>query len=549
VASVPGATLVAFDHAGKLCIGLPTEGPASCDAPPHGYFDPKVEGSVLNETRVAYGVTTTAAVSAEVIERGGTRHTGPVSGGAYAGRFAGQVRFFLVALTADPYRLLLRDAAGRVVAGSDLQPAPVIGHPVDLQHRRLGGKAWRATAYQTTRLAPTPLDRGRIERLTCVRIVFGSEPPLEQGCTGPEVDPGTVSVTPREHCDPSALQLSGVAGSTVRGIDAVLGDGTRQRVPLYALPAGFGDPRHAFALVLRPGTAVRALRVREGGRVRTLQVGQAPGGATCAPRTTNGTSFIIGLGFDARHGSATGPLVARDDGDLLCVGLGAIAATDCQVPPIDPLLPRLELRRSGGQSALLAVVPPEVSALRLTLDSGAPITVATTDLPGYTGRYAGLVRAVAVPLSAGRKVYDTDELAADGHVLQRLPGPDLRPLAHMPAVLARLPGGTVVAGADGCVQVAADAPTRDGTRCRNLAFLPVLVAAPCAARRLVVVARGRQLRVVTDRGVIRGRRKGRFTVAIVPREAALREVRVARRAPIDVRLPPAAAQCGYSLQA
>jgi hypothetical protein len=157
----------------------------------------------------------------------------------------------------------------------------------------------------------------------------------------------------------------------------------RRRVPLYALPASFGDPRHAFALVLRPGTAVRALRLREGGRVRTLPVGQAPGGATCAPRSTNRGSFIIGLGFEAPHGSSTGPLVARDQDDLLCVGLGAIARTDCQVPPIDPLLPRLEIRRAGGQTALLAVVPPEVAALRLTLDSGASITVATTELPGY----------------------------------------------------------------------------------------------------------------------------------------------------------------------
>jgi hypothetical protein len=53
VASVPGATLVAFDHAGKLCLGLSTEGPASCDAPPHGFFDPQVEGSGFSKTQMA----------------------------------------------------------------------------------------------------------------------------------------------------------------------------------------------------------------------------------------------------------------------------------------------------------------------------------------------------------------------------------------------------------------------------------------------------------------------------------------------------------------
>jgi len=293
---------------------------------------------------------------------------------------------------------------------------------------------------------------------------------------------------------------------------------------------------------------VRALRIRERAGVRTLPVGQAPDGATCARRSTNGGSFIIGLGFDALHGSSTGSLVARDQGDLLCVGSGAIADADCQVPPIDPLLPRLEIRRSGGQAALLAVVPPEVAALRVTLDSGAPITVATTDLPGYTGRYAGLVRAAAVSLSTGREVYDTDELAADGHVIQRVPGPDLRPLARTPAVLARLPGGTLVAGAGWCVQVSTAPPTPDRSGCRNIDFQPILVAAPCAARRLVAVAQARQLRVVTDRGVIRGRRKGRFAVAIVPRDTALREVRVPGVSRTPVRLPPAARQCGYSLQ-
>jgi hypothetical protein len=539
---------VAFDHGGELCFGLRGQGPASCDAPPHGILDPEVEESNVHGTQLLYGVTTSAATSVEILAAG-TSVTAPVSGGAYAGRFAGQVRFFLVAVTGQPYRALVRDGQGRVVAGTDFGPTPAIGRAIEVARGRLDGMRWRAAVFQTSHLWPSPLDRGRTDRLTCVRIVFGSERPLDLGCSGPEVDPGAVSVTPREHCDPSALQLSGVAGSQVRGIDAVLGDGTRQRVPLYALPARFGDPRHAFALVLRPGTAVRALRIREGGRVRTLPVGQAPGGATCAPRSTNGSSFTIGLGFEASHGSSTGPIVARDQGDLLCVGLGAIAATDCQVPPIDPLLPRLEIRRSGGQTALLAVVPPEVAALRLTLDSGAPITVATTDLPGYAGRYAGLVRAAAVPLSAGRKVYDTDELAADGHVLQRAPGPDLRPLAHTPAILALLPGGVVVAGGAWCVQVSADAPTRDRSGCRNIDFQPILVAAPCAARRLVVVAKARRLRVVTNRGVIRGRRKGRFVVAIVPRDAALREVRVPGVSRTPVRLPPADRQCGYSLQA
>jgi hypothetical protein len=96
--------------------------------------------------------------------------------------------------------------------------------------------------------------------------------------------------------------------------------------------------------------------------------------------------------------------------------------------------------------------------------------------------------------------------------------------------------------------VSTAAPTRDRSGCRNLDFQPILVAAPCAARRLVVVAQSRRLRVVTDRGVIRGRRTGRVAVAIVPRDAALREVRVPGVSRTPIRLPPAPQQCGYSLQ-
>jgi hypothetical protein len=157
------------------------------------------------------------------------------------------------------------------------------------------------------------------------------------------------------------------------------------------------------------------------------------------------------------------------------------------------------------------------------------------------------VRAAVVPFPPGRKVYDVDELAADGRVLQRAPGPDPRPLARTPAVLSRLPGGVVVAGDGSCVQVSADAPTRDRSSCRNIDFQPILVAAPCAAHRVVVVARSRRLEVVTDRGVISGRRKGRFAVAIVPGDEALREVRTAASGG-PVRLPPVARQCGYALQ-
>lgn len=141
VASLPGATLVAFDHGGELCFGLRGDGPASCGGPPRGIFDPQVEQSNVHGTQVLYGVTTSAATSVEILGTG-VSATGPVSGGgAYAGRFAGQVRFFLVAITAQPYRVLLGDAAGRVVAGADVGPTPVVGRPIEVATDALAASA------------------------------------------------------------------------------------------------------------------------------------------------------------------------------------------------------------------------------------------------------------------------------------------------------------------------------------------------------------------------------------------------------------------------
>jgi hypothetical protein len=376
--------------------------------------------------------------------------------------------------------------------------------------------------------------------LTCIRVVVGHERPLGEGCSAPQTDPGAVPTTAREHCNPSGLLLTGVAGPNVRGIDAVLGDGTLRRVPLDRLPASFGDPRRAYALGPESGTAVRSLRIHLLQRVQTLPLERAPGGATCRPGLSNQAEFLVGGFATEAQAAPVGPLVARDDGDRLCVGLGTIVPEDCQIPPIDALLPRIDVRRAGGQTALLAVVAPEVASLRLELDRGAPVTVAATDLPGYAGRYAGLVHGLAVPLPAGAHVYATDELAADGHVLQHSSGPDLRPLAHAPAVLARLPGRVVVAASSSsCIQVGVKAPTRDASQCHG-GVETTFAFAPCAARRLVILARSRQLRVTTDRGVIRGRRIGGFAVAIVPPSSAAtrcRSEKKDRRRPLHRRRP------------
>jgi hypothetical protein len=182
------------------------------------------------------------------------------------------------------------------------------------------------------------------------------------------------------------------------------------------------------------------------------------------------------------------------------VGLGAIVPSDCRLPSPDVLRARIERRAAGANTAVLAVVPSAVASLRLRFDRGAPVAVPTVDLPGYAGRYAGLVRAAAVVVPGDRRLYDVDLLAADGTALDRRPGPDERPLARAPRVLARLPGGVVVAADADC----------------------------------------------TSRGTLRARRHGAFVVAVVPARVSVRAVRVTGGRRTAFPLPPAARQCGYT---
>ena len=253
--------------------------------------------------------------------------------------------------------------------------------------------------------------------------------------------------------------------------------------------------------------------------------------------------------FEQPTAGGGGPLIARDQGDDLCVGLATIVATDCQLPPIDPDRSRVERRSAGADTAILAVVPPQVAAVGLTLDHGGRLTVPTAEPPGYDVRYRGIVRAVAVTLPGDRRLYRVAFLGAGGRKLGARDGPDRPPLARAPSMLARLPGGVTVAAGGACVQVHVGPPTRDQADCA-FAFGSIVVSTPCAARRTVVVARlrrpARGLEVLTDRGVVRGRRPtDGFAVAVVPPAARTRAVQLVGAERTGIRLPPAARQCGY----
>jgi hypothetical protein len=540
-----GTALVAFDRGDELRVAVARQR-ADCGPPPTVASQPRLQiGAHVS------GVVTADVASVELLSTG-ARQTVPAGAGAYQGRFAGRVHFLLAASKGRlaPYRLRMLDAQGRAVGAIDFGDAPAVGPSAPVGHGRVGGTPWRAVAFQRTAVAPTPLDRGRTERITCLRFAIPGPRLPESTCSGRNRDPAGMSFSVTAECSASARVVSGLAGPAIGRIDAVLGDGARRPVALRALPARFDDPRRAYVVVVGRGIAVRALLVRERGRTSTLAVRAAPVDAECNQGGNFGVAFATFGVVLQPSPSGAGPIVARDDGDDLCVGLGTIVATDCQLPPADTFHDRIERRRAGTQTAVLAVVTAEVSALRLRVDHGAPLTVPTSDLPGYNGRYAGLVKAATVSLPGDRRLYSTDLLAADGHVLGSLPGPDQPPLAHTPRVVARLPGGVTVAASTECVQVRSGPPTRDRAACELVGLTDTFVVVPCAAHRAVIVSRVRRpatgLTAVTTAGRVRGRRHGALSVAILPPRAALREVRLTGAGRVGVHLPPAARQCGYT---
>lgn len=533
-----GTALVAFDRGDRLCVALRGRSD-SCEPPPASALHPVVEFEATGTRGVAYGTVTADVATVEVLAPGATA-TVAAGAGAYAGRFAGRVKFFLAPIARRPYRVRLLDAQGHVVGAADLAPSPAVGRPIAVARGRVGGKSWRVLATQRSVLAPTPLDLARTDPLACLDVRLGGRFDTGGGCAGRST--GLVHfVTP--HCDPDALAITGLAGPAVARIEAVLGDGSRRRIALVPLPARFGGPRSAFALVLGKDIAVRSLLVRSAGRTQTVPVRSPPGNAACATNSAFG-SFAFGVESGSLP-AGSGQVMARDQGDDLCVGLGTIVRADCSLPPVEPLFSRIERRRAGGATAVLAVTPSTVAAVRLHFDRGPALTVPTADVPGYAGRYSGLVRVASATVAGDRRLFSAQLLAADGRVLATRPGPDQPPLPQTPRVVARLQGGVAVAAAAGCIQIRAGTPTRDRADC-VLTPTPGLVAAPCAARRTVVVARSsRGLTVRTDHGTVRGRRSGAYVVAVVPARSAVRAIRLAGARSALLRLPPASRQCGY----
>src|SRR5215211_2587868 len=212
-------------------------------------------------------------------------------------------------------------------------------------------------------------------------------------CTGDAEN--FVTVAPA--CDVPDL-VSGIVSAGVERVRLTLGTGGELDLASRDLPAAFGE-RRVFAGPVAGREAIRAAAALDASGVvvarRTL--GTPPGGQ--CPGEDQGNDNAGGdmrpttapLGAVPVATAAGESLVAADRGETLCVAFGALRARVCPPPPVDSDRPRLQ--RRGG--AVGGVLSRDAARVTLRLDRGGPVTLATTDGPAYTGRWAGKVRFFA----------------------------------------------------------------------------------------------------------------------------------------------------------
>jgi hypothetical protein len=255
-------------------------------------------------------------------------------------------------------------------------------------------------------------------------------------------------------------------------------------------------------------------------------------------------------------------LLVADQGETLCVGIGALEAGTCPPPPFDSDQPAL-LRQGETVAGALS---RDAARITLEFDRGKDLTVPTTDGPAYTGRWAGGVRFFAAQIAAGREVTGAVVRNAAGTIIGVSTTGIRQPRVHR-TVLAKQGAQSVdlvrTTGEQPCVTAfSSDLPNVpsfctdphpgtpiDGPVNRYSAAITV----PCDPRQAMVYGRfpdkSPAPRVILEgKRVIRSRtfslRGEDAWVAFLP-DAAVESLRAGDQS-VPLHLPPASVQCGCS---
>lgn len=500
----------------------------------------------------------------------------------YSGRYAGRIAVFDLPAP-DAGRLdgfsapdvLVHDARGALIG---LLPGDgVRTDATELLRSTAAGARARLQTWTTTVLRPTALALDRRVTQRCLGVVLPREitvigredEPSSSRCS--PARPGELEVDTAEGC--AARAVYGLAPDGAR-LRLVLGDGRRRAMRTAPL-AGGGI---AFLSTVAGSRAVRRLEVATAAGVRRIPVGLPPSRSRCGRGDPGSTAFVLGgppRSLPALEGerellaAAGHRLRAADTADgELCLALDdtPFAAHGCAEVGRSPGAVAVTAHPLPGGATLLGGISRE-GAPAVRIRTGATARTLPTSEPAAPGAYAGRLRAFLAVVERGTTPTWVEALGAHGRRLDRAASARVGAV-RVPSGVRRLgaAGGGLVAwggrlGALGCWAVTGGGrPAAADLECRP-AWAPsfVLAGVPCAGRRIVVhaVLPGRRsaLQARTARGrTMRARRlalgggQALYAVAL-PAGAALREVvvtRAGRRTRSTLRLPAAAAQCGYT---
>jgi hypothetical protein len=586
VARAGKATLRASEEGKQLCISLDSLERACAEA-----YGGAVTTGGLGATDPPYvgAVVPAAAARIEVRRAGVLLAAGPtVAGEAYKGVRAGSVRFALVRLPkaarTDGLRVRALDAAGSlisVMALSDDAGELLLGR-TRLLKGRSRDVTWSVTAERRSTLTPSLLDVAHETLSDCVVVTLNG---LDHGraCESGLPNDSLAGIdlaraADAGTCSPPFRLLHGVVDGSVMAVTVVLGDG-RQRT-VRTVPVG--DGRRTYAVATGTG-AVRSVTIPGRG---VLRPGLAPMSAMCTDGglislligTNNAALGPLALLLQRPPVTPAGPVttipgspamqVADGPADTLCIALAGqpFDALGCSI--VSPLISDQlgVVDNLLDPHALALAVPAQVATVRLSSTDGKVVRDIPTDPgSGYSGRYAGRVRFVAISLTNTAEFARSELLDAAGKVLFDSRDDTSEDVFTVPRVgQARRVAGR--AGAPSLWQT----NVRDGTlteRCLSLTAGPapgptencqstgsdaVLLAASCVTHRLsVAIAVRAGTRVVADMGgatrrTVRLRR--RMAILTVPGARPLRSltfIRKGRKRRVQIGAPPAARQCGW----
>jgi hypothetical protein len=528
----------------------------------------------------------------------------PTALGAYTGRHSAEVRFFAVAVADPPSLVRSFDAAGRLIGASEVRTdrGEDAGPQVVLRRGGRGAGRWRLTAHVEQTLEPRPDRPDRMVAQLCLSLAAGNGEATGCGAVAgpslglaPQLEAGCGAV-PRLLVTP--------VGTAIRRVVVVLGSGRRVAVAARAAPERFGVQARFATAVLPDHEAVRrVLALDARGRVsQRVELRAAPGTVTCQGGDRGGgTSGYMSPepdGPEARRRAvhlaastpAGGRLLLGDRNDDLCLAvvLGAKREAYCTGPPLDPGFPDYAIARAGDRAVIAGVTTPGARRPEFVLDDGTRLRPALQEPGAYAGRYRAYVRVFAVDIPAGRRAVRAITRDPAGRVVMASPGPEEPAGADRLRSVLRYRAGGALLDLRARVQTYDSSFEGDRSRFRLLCLAPrlggralvegyqgcvdgsprrrqMIGVASCTPRGVVfygalgprdrgielLLADGRRLRAAVVSLSRSLRVDARVFAIAVPPGAALRAVLV-RRAGSTLRLPaslpPAARQCGYTLE-